>query len=157
MQAFDLSRTGYYNLLRLRHRTTRDEARTWGITAILLGFRLMDRLGIETFETLRERDLPQPDGTTVRFPASRARLEAALTLLNAPAEVASPRRVVAETRKRNEALKLARLEDPRLEGVRARWYAGDKEPELRITSALGRDGREAIRDLIDTLDGRRPK
>jgi hypothetical protein len=113
----------------------------------------MDKLGLETFDALRQRDLPPPDGTIIRFPAPRRRLEAALILLNAAPEVTSPKRVVAETRRRNEALSMIRANDPRLAGVRAKWLAGEKEPDLRIYSRLGRAARRALLEHLEAVDG----
>lgn len=106
-------------------------------------------MDIETFETLKERDLALPDGETCRFPASRRKLAAALTLLASPAPaVQSSRRLTAEAAQRNEAFKLARLEDADLAGVRAKWVPRDGDVFLEAGPLSTAQGVAMARFLL---------
>jgi hypothetical protein len=73
----DLSRADVYEFLGIRHRATRTQARELGRRRLSLGFRLMELTGVTTFKTLAGLDLPQPDGSTIRFPAPVRALQAA--------------------------------------------------------------------------------
>jgi hypothetical protein len=153
--AFDRSREDLYEALRVRRRVESAEAAgKLGRAKLQLGFRLLDRLGLETLEALAARELPLPDGSSCRFPATVRQLSAALKLLAVPADASpskTPRRFQVEASRKNEALKLAKLEDADLAGVRARFVPRDGDVFLE-TSPLSGVQRIALAKLILKLE-----
>jgi hypothetical protein len=151
-EVFDRSREDIHEVLRARRRVKdADVAAKLGRVRMQLGFRLLDRLGIETFETLAERDLPLPDGSTCRFPATVRQLRAALAFLATTPPGKSSRRLLSHAARCNEALKIAKQEEPDLADVRARFVARDDDVFLE-TTALSSAQRVALARLILKLE-----
>jgi len=124
----DLEPDALHEYLRVRRRVdNEEEARTIGRAKLRLGFRLLKALGLQTFEALRERDLPQSDGSTVRFPARVRQLSEALRLLKQRSRPQPSRKLAAEAVRRNGILHEARAEFPELANLRAKFVARDDD------------------------------
>lgn len=69
--------------LRIARATGRLLSGVYGAARLKLGLRLLDLLGLTTFDQLESVDLPvaDADGRPVRFPATREQLEVAVQLL----------------------------------------------------------------------------
>jgi hypothetical protein len=115
----------------------------------------MELTGVGTLKTLSTLDLPQPDGSTIRFPAPVRALQAAILLLRLRDEPAVPASLAAKARKHNDALALARAENPVLAGVKARFVVLDGKVRLRA-GTLDFDEFGALAELVDTLEKGRP-
>jgi len=152
--AFDLTEDQVRDYLLVRARVSKvDAARSLGRTRITLGFRLFERLGVSTFETLSQRELLLEDGTTCRFPATVGRLRSALRVLARPkpASLVS-RKVAAETARLNERWAAARREEPALQGVKARFVAEGSEILFGV-GRMSRKQRLAVARFILETDG----
>jgi hypothetical protein len=149
-----LPRADVHEFLRVRHRTTREQARALGRKRLSLGFRLLELKGLETFEALARVDLPQPDGSTVRFPAPVRELQAAIALLDVDAPEKAPARLLATAKKHNEALSIARTEDPDLEGSKARFVVANGKLRLRA-GTIGLKELYALAKHARRLEGER--
>jgi hypothetical protein len=147
----DLSRADVYEFLGIRHRATRTQARELGRRRLSLGFRLMELTGVTTFKTLAGLDLPQPDGSTIRFPAPVRALQAALLLLRVRETPAAPANLAAKARKHNDALDAARADNPVLARVRARFVVQDGKVRLRA-GTLDFDEFGALAQLVENLE-----
>jgi len=155
MGAFDLTDDDVGDYLRIRARVDSvDTARKYGRTRMTLGFRIMDRLGLQTFEALAKHDLLLPDAETCRFPATVRELRAALRVLRTPEPPKRPSRALAsEAARLNEGLAIAKQEDPDLATFHGRFVAGDGDILLRA-GALSRPQRIALAKFILRFEGR---
>jgi hypothetical protein len=111
----------------------------------------MKHFGVLSYDALCELELPQPDGTTIQFPAPVRRLQAALTLLKT--DVPSPK-VERLLDHRKEQLRLARAENEVFAGTRIRYASRNGEPIL-FPGALNRAQALALADFIYAVEDRK--
>jgi hypothetical protein len=146
----DLDGNDLRECLRIRRGASQEDARRYGRRRLSLGLRLMKHFGLQSYDALCEIELPQPDGTTIQFPAPTRALQAAIRLLEVEDLTPSLEKMLAH---RKEALKLARVEYPELEGLRMRYVARDGDIVLE-PGALGRKAALAMARVILRLEGK---